>query len=129
MDVNEKTVLVVDDDPCHLVAARKLLEMEGYRVVVHDSPFGTTEKISTVRPDVVLIDVNMPALSGDRLCFIVRGRSFGREVPILLYSSNDEDSLRAAALRYGADGYICKGDLAALRRRVAEMAWGRPEAG
>lgn len=65
----------------------------------------------------------MPFLSGERLCTLVRGNAngVGRTPPILFYSSNDEDSLRKAVQRFGADGYVCKGDLPGLRRKVGQM--------
>ncbi len=115
-------ILVVDDDSRHLQTTREILELEGYQVTVRDTPFGTTEVVSAERPDLVLLDVNMPALSGERLCTLVRGNaSVGRTVPILFYSSNDEDSLRQAVQRFGADGYVCKGDLPGLRRKVEQI--------
>jgi CheY-like chemotaxis protein len=116
-------ILVVDDDSRHLQTTREILELEGYRVTVRDTPFGTTEVVSSERPDLVLLDVNMPALSGERLCTLVRGNAngAGRTVPILFYSSNDEDSLRQAVKQHGADGYVCKGDLPGLRRKVEQM--------
>ena len=119
MKLGKLKILVVDDDAGHLVATKEILEMEGHEVVVHNSPFRTTELVNTCRPDLVILDINMPALSGERLCELVRGNSFRSDVPILFYSSNDEDSLRQSVHRFGADGYVCKGDLAGLRRKVA----------
>jgi CheY-like chemotaxis protein len=63
----------------------------------------------------------MPALSGDRLCSLLRSNGSQRDVPILFYSSNDEDNLRHSVSRFGASGYVCKGDIAGLRRKVAQV--------
>jgi PleD family two-component response regulator len=62
---------------------------------------------------------NMPALPGDELSVILRSNSKIKDVPIVFYSSNDEDSLRKAASEYGVRGYICKGDVCNLRRKIA----------
>jgi CheY-like chemotaxis protein len=111
-------ILVVDDDDTHLACARELLEAEGYRVDVHLTAFGATEKMIRTRPDLVLIDMNMPALSGEGLVSILRKRVHAPGVRVFLYSANDEDSLRRAAARLGIDGYVCKGDPDELRRKV-----------
>lgn len=121
MNDSKRRILVVDDDPKHLQTTREILELEGYLVMVHDTPFRTTEMVNSIRPDLVLLDVNMPALSGDRLCSLIRSNGSQRAVPILFYSSNDEDTLRHSVNRYGASGYVCKGDIAGLRRKVAQV--------
>ena len=115
-------VLVVDDDEKHLQTTREILEFEGFEVVTHNSPFRTTEVVRKANPALVLLDVNMPGLSGDRLCSLLRANESDRALPILFYSSNDEDSLRTSVQRHGASGYVCKGDLAGLRRTVRRFA-------
>jgi DNA-binding NarL/FixJ family response regulator len=117
-------ILIVDDDATHLACARELLEAEGYAVDVHQTAFGATEKLIRSRPDLVLIDVNMPALSGEALATILRRRVHAAGVRVLLYSSNDEDALRRAAARLDIDGYVCKGDPAELRRKVSRALAG-----
>ena len=111
-------ILIVDDDETHLACARELLEAEGYQVEVHQTGFGATERLIRSRPDLVLIDVNMPALSGEALVGILRKRVHAAGVRVFLYSSNDEDALRKAASRLQIDGYVCKGDPDELRRKV-----------
>lgn len=118
--MSPKKILVVDDDPIHLACARDLLEAAGYQAVLHRGAFGATEAVMDHRPDLVLLDVNMPALPGTMLVPVLRGRESTRDVPILLYSSNDEAALRRDAQRLALDGWIAKGDPAELRRKVAE---------
>lgn len=117
----KKTVLIIDDDERHLLAARGVIEALGYAVEVHNSPFRSTEKALRLKPDLLLLDVNMPALPGDRLCQLLRSEPELGELPIYLYSSNDEDLLRQAVRDYRASGYICKGDVAGLRLRVRQV--------
>ena len=118
-------ILIIDDDPAHLDAARGILEAEGYEVFMHTQPFGSTNAVIRVQPDLVLLDVNMPALSGDRLAEVLRANAYTRDVMVVLHSSNDEDHLRTTARRLGLDGYICKGSPATLRAKVAGLI-GRP---
>jgi CheY-like chemotaxis protein len=119
--VSTPKILVVDDDATHLVCAKELLEAEGYEVRVHGTAFGATEKVLRYEPDLVLVDVNMPALSGEGLVTVLQGRERTRGVRVLLYSSNDEQALREAAERLGIAGYVPKGDPAQLRRKVAAV--------
>lgn len=117
----QKTVLIIDDDESHLVTAKGIIEALGYRVELHNSPFRTTQKVLKIEPDLLLIDVNMPALPGDRLCALLRGEPKLQTLPIFLYSSNDEDILRQSAKQFHADGYICKGDIGGLRLKVQQV--------
>jgi CheY-like chemotaxis protein len=119
--MNAHRILVVDDDATYLTCTRDLLEADGYEVIVHRNGFGATEKVMTERPDLVLLDVNMPALSGEALVGVLRGREQTRGTRILLYSSNDEDTLRRAVDRLGVEGYVCKGDPRQLRLEVARL--------
>lgn len=114
-------ILIIDDDPAHLTAARGILEAEGYEVFTQSQPFGSTNTVIHVQPDLVLLDVNMPALSGDRLAEVLRANGRTRNVMVMLHSSNDEDHLRATARRLGLDGYVCKGSPATLRAKVAAL--------
>lgn len=120
---DKKRILVVDDDRTHLFCAKELLEAQGYEVHLHPRPLGATELVMNLKPDLVLLDVNMPALSGETLALLLRARELTRDTPILLYSSNDEDALRSSAIRLGLgpDGWVAKGDPAALRRAVGRV--------
>ncbi|HEX6100814.1 MAG TPA: response regulator [Thermoanaerobaculia bacterium] len=119
--MNRQRILIVDDDLAHLESTRGILEAEGYEVKTHDQPFGSTNAIIQYQPDLVLLDVNMPGLSGDKLADVYRANAKTRTARVMLYSSNDEDTLRAAARRLQIDGYICKGNPATLRLRVAAI--------
>lgn len=119
--MNKQRILIVDDDPAHLDSTRGILEEEGYEVFTHGQPFGSTAVIAEVKPDLVLLDVNMPGLSGDRLAEVYRANARTRTTRVVLYSSNDEDALRAASRRLQLDGYICKGSPGTLRMRVASI--------
>jgi two-component system OmpR family response regulator len=105
------TVMIIDDDPDIATVARRLLEKRGFSVIVQDQPFSSTALVMRHKPDVVLLDVNMPALSGDRLATVLSRHSDLREIAVVLFSSNDEQTLRQMALRTGAAGYISKSDI------------------
>ncbi|MGA2192352.1 MAG: response regulator [Nitrospirota bacterium] len=116
---SRKKILVVDDDERLLLTTKDILENEGYEVHTHDQALGTTGILMTLQPDLVLLDMNMPALSGESLARILLLKVSTRGIPIVFYSSNDEDSIREAVTKQGVTGYICKGDLQGLRKKVA----------
>ncbi|MEO6325675.1 MAG: response regulator [Thermoanaerobaculia bacterium] len=114
-------ILVIDDDAAHLISARAILEEEGYEVFTHQRAFGSTRVAANLQPDLVLLDVNMPGLSGEDLVGILREEPKTRRIPLVFFSSNDEDALRRAVAKFGTLGYISKGNPVALRMRVAEF--------
>lgn len=121
MTDTRKRILIVDDDETHLISTRGILEDAGFEVFTHKNPLGTTNVVKSIRPDLVLMDMNMPGLPGDKLSTIVRSNSSTRSVRIAFYSSNDEDTLRRAVRETGVDGYISKGDPVELRRKVTQL--------
>jgi DNA-binding response OmpR family regulator len=115
-------ILVVDDDQAQLELIERTLRADGIEVQSCTSPIGVTNLIVTFAPRVVLLDVNIPALSGDRLLGI--SRKWAPEGTLfVLYSANDEAKLRALARAVGADGWISKSVTgSALTSRLRELA-------
>jgi DNA-binding response OmpR family regulator len=115
----QKTVLIIDDDPTILETARRLLERDGLRAVVYSQGFNATNFAVRHRPDLVLIDVNMPFLSGDSLAGIFKRHDALNDIPLVLFSSNEEGALRRMAREIGALGYISKSEMGdGFSRRV-----------
>jgi DNA-binding response OmpR family regulator len=100
-------VLVVDDDPDQLELVRRTLSHHGFEVQTHNSALGVTNLVRNSAPDLVLLDVNFPALKGDQVVGLAR-RHAPQDTKFVLYSASDEARLRALALASGADGYLCK---------------------
>jgi two-component system OmpR family response regulator len=105
---NEKIrVLVVDDDFDQLMMLERSLSAHGFEVRVHRSSLGVSNLVRTTEPDLVLLDVNIPALSGDKVLGLARHQA-PSTTRFILYSAADESNLRSLALASGADGYLCK---------------------
>ena len=103
-----KTVLVVDDSEVVLELTKVALEKAGYRVVTRDRPSGSVAAILRDKPDIVLLDVNMPSLAGDVIAKILVRAMKNPDTLILLHSSMSIDTLRLKAVATGAHGYIQK---------------------
>lgn len=116
-------ILVADDDLQILGALRILLSAHGYEVVVARDGKAALDAAARGHPDLVLLDLGMPGLSGVQVIRAIRGWS---TVPILVVSGRTESYDKVAALDIGADDYVTKPFLAdelaarirALTRRI-----------
>jgi CheY-like chemotaxis protein len=106
-------VAVIDDDADTLATASSLLERAGFEVLTFSGSFHRLAFVAAQRPDLVLMDVNMPLVPGDDLCRLMQDDYELRDVPVVFFSSNDERALRALVRETGAAGYIAKSDMAA----------------
>ena len=100
------TILVVDDSQLTLTAAQSVLEEQGHTVVVTDNPIMVPYLLAVHEPSLLLIDVQMPAVSGDDVVRTVRSAyKFGRATrppTLILYSTLDATTLGDLASSSGA---------------------------
>lgn len=124
-------VLVVDDDPLLRAYARRVLEDSGYRVVEAVDGVAAVKSARAVRPAAVLLDVNIPRLSGYEVCRSLR-EEHGSDLPVIFVSGERTESFdRVAGLLIGADDYLVKpfaGDELLARLRSLLRRAGRPDA-
>lgn len=111
------TVLLVDDDPLLVRSVSFLLRQEGYRVVPAASAAEALVAARAASPDVVLLDVALPDLSGVEVCRRLRQQT---SVPIIILSARRGEADKIVGLDAGADDYVTKpigaGELAARVR-------------
>ncbi len=105
--MDKSKVMVVDDSDLILNITRDTLEEAGFHVITRNSPIGTTSAIKNEKPDCVLIDVSMPALSGGELVKLAR-KNIKENLKIIFHSSKEESELIQLVDECGADGYIKK---------------------
>ena len=104
-------VLVVDDDPVILALTEAVLKGLGHEVITRGLALGTSAAICEERPDVALIDVEMPGLGEDELVRIGQRREYaleGRETAFIFYSGRDREELDRLVEETGAVGAIDK---------------------
>jgi class 3 adenylate cyclase len=101
-------ILVVDDTPQNVKLLADLLGAKGYDVVTAATGAEALEKVSTERPDLVLLDVVMPQMSGYEVCRTLRARPDTAILPIVLVTALDPSQERIKGLDAGADDFLTK---------------------
>jgi two-component system, OmpR family, response regulator RegX3 len=110
------TVLVVEDEASFVEALTIGLRREGFEVAVARDGFEALEQFDAVKPDLVLLDVMLPRLSGIDVCRQLRKRT---QVPIIMVTAKSEEIDTVVGLEVGADDYVTKPYR--LRELVARM--------
>jgi DNA-binding response OmpR family regulator len=118
--VPTKKVLHVDDDEPTLRTVARHLTAAGFTVFSTTSPF-IAPIINAERPDVIVMDIDMPLLSGDRIVSIIRGNEFST-LPVIFFSSKSEHILAAIAAKSLPATYATKDNgLPSLVLKIREM--------
>jgi len=101
----ERTVLIVDDEPTLRETLAESLEQDGLRVVTAADGREALERFRAERPDLILLDLMLPGLSGIEVCRIIRQES---SVAILMLTARDSELDKVVGLELGADDYVTK---------------------
>jgi response regulator RpfG family c-di-GMP phosphodiesterase len=122
-------ILLVDDDPALRTLLRTTFEVADVAVVEAESADAARRRIRTVRPDVIVLDVNMPGMTGLEFCAELKSDPKTRDIPIVLLTGSEGGS-SAAAKRAGADAFVLKPfsplELLAVAERLAGGLYGVP---
>jgi DNA-binding response OmpR family regulator len=101
-------ILVVDDDPRNVKLLNDLLAFKGYEVITAASGVAALEQVATGRPDLVLLDVLMPGMSGYEVCRALRADSATQMLPVVMVTALDHNEERTRGLEAGADEFLTK---------------------
>ena len=103
-----KRVLIVDDEPNIVTALEFLLEKRGYEVKVAVNGEEALEQIETFKPDLVLLDVMMPKVSGYDVCQRMRSNPRWQSIKIVMLSAKGREVEVSKGMSLGADLYVTK---------------------
>jgi DNA-binding response OmpR family regulator len=128
-----RTILVVDDEPTLRETLVDALESDGFRVVAAADGRQALVTFRSEQPDLVLLDLMLPELSGIEVCRIIRQES---GVPIVMLTAKDSELDKVVGLELGADDYVTKpfslrelsARIRALFRRAEKQAVEAPPA-
>jgi adenylate cyclase len=104
----QATVLVVDDTPHNVKLLADLLAVKGYRVATAVNGEEGLAKVASEKPDLVLLDVMMPGLSGYDVCQRLRANPETALLPVVLVTSLDPQQERVKGIEAGADDFVSK---------------------
>ncbi|HAV78530.1 MAG TPA: two-component system response regulator [Anaerolineae bacterium] len=102
------TVLVVDDEYSGRQTLESILEGEGYNIEMAENGMQAIEKAKQLLPDVILLDVMMPGMTGFEVCQHIRNDPVLAEIPIIILTALDDRESLLNALKAGADDFISK---------------------
>lgn len=116
-----KFIYIVDDSLTMLMSLRGTLELSGFQVETADNPQTALQRLSSIKPDLIITDINMPHMDGLELIRALRGGS-QRFTPILTLTTESQGAKRDEAKRLGATGWLVKpissADLTAVIRKI-----------
>jgi len=111
-------ILVVDDERCIVNALKMSLESDNYKVIEAYTGDGAIRKVQVEAPDLILLDIMLPDMTGYEICNKFRKDSLTRSIPIIMLTGMGETG-RIAGLELGADEYITKPfDLNELKEKI-----------
>ncbi len=123
-----RRIVVVDDEPGVGAAIRDLLSTDGYAVEAPGDARTALPELIRAVPDLVILDVNMPGMSGWELCAILRRQTNTRGVPILFLTGRQELKDRITAMQLGGSDFLAKPFGAdELRRKVRAVFEREPD--
>ena len=107
--MDKQKILIVDDSELVLAMARDALEEAGFEVFTATNGIEANSYIfSKNKPDLIILDVMLPMLDGNKKAKLLREKEFSRQIPILLISSKSEEELKRLTIEAGVDGFIRK---------------------
>jgi putative two-component system response regulator len=102
------TVLIVDDEYSGRETLQSVLEGEGYNLIMAENGLQAIEKAKAHQPDVILLDVMMPGMTGFEVCERIRSDPQVAEIPIIILTALDDRDSLLTGLKSGADDFISK---------------------
>lgn len=106
--MDNKTIIVVDDSKTILLKVSLMLKKHGFNPITTSECLDVVEMIKQSKPALVVLDVEMPGMSGYQLCEIIKEDSAVENVPIVFFTTRDEYMDRLKGFAMGAQGYLTK---------------------
>ncbi len=109
-------ILVVEDEESYRISLGSLLPREGHQVVFAVDGNEALARFADSKPDLILLDLMLPGISGNEVCKIIRQTS---DVPIIMLTAKDSETDEVVGLEIGADDYVTK--LASSSKLIARI--------
>ena len=112
MENKNKTILLVDDDSTISGLYKERLEIENYNVVLAENGSEAIEKISTIMPDLILLDIMMPKLGGLDVLEFIKSKEELKKIPVIVFTALSSEDSKIESMIKGADDYVIKTKIA-----------------
>ena len=106
-------IVMVDDDPQVLKLVKTLLTPWGIQLAALETPAELWQTLNQLKPDLLILDVEMPTASGLELCQVLRPDDQWRHLPVLFLTIHEDTQTQQAAFNAGADDFVSKAAMAA----------------
>lgn len=103
-----KKILIVDDDPFFVDILGIKLKKSGYEVITAGEGLGAMDKIHQEHPDLIILDLMLPALDGYHICRLIKYDERYKHIPIIVISSLTKEKDMKLALEVGANKFLTK---------------------
>jgi len=107
-ETQNKTVLVVDDDPVQVKLLEGFLSEQGYNVLTSHEADGGLQLAMEHEPDLIILDVMMPIINGFNFCRLLKSEEKQKNIPIIFLTARDELDDIKIGMEMGADAYLIK---------------------
>ena len=101
-------ILIVEDEPGVALAIQFLMEQQGHRVLVAGRGEDALELVYKYKPELILLDIMLPGISGWEVCEIIRLNPACRDIKVVFLTARGNEAEIARGLALGADAYITK---------------------
>ena len=106
--MRKPTVLLVEDEPHIVLALEFLLQREGYATAAASDGESGLDLVRRLRPDVVLLDIMLPARNGYEVCRAIKADPELRSIPVIMLSAKGQEVEVQKGLELGAAAYVTK---------------------
>lgn len=112
-------IAIIEDDAAISQMYRFKFEAEGYQVETAENGRLGLELIESFKPDIILLDLMMPEMTGDEMLTTLRGQSWGRDIKVIILTNKGEQEIPDSVKQLNVSAVILKADM--TPRQVAEL--------
>jgi CheY-like chemotaxis protein len=105
---NQKTILIIDDQPFFITMQQNMLQRQGYRVVSASNGTEGLAQAKKHKPDIVLLDVEMPGADGIEVCRQMKEDPDLKHIPVIILTATQDPKLNERSFKAGAEITILK---------------------
>ena len=108
MDYTNKTLLIIEDEEALQTAIKKSFEKKGFNVLTADDGRDGFDLIKKVRPDIVILDIIMPIMTGEDVLEAINKENLTDKVPVIVISNKSDGAIIYKCKKIGAREYLIK---------------------